>query len=633
MTREEIINNCLQSCADWGLIPTEFKQCMTWEEQVLWLQKFLTETVIPAFNENTAAYKDLKAYVENFFANLDVQEEIDNKLEEMFEDGTLTAVLGLTFPAITGESGVVNALLPYGDVRRYGAACDGETDDTDAVNYAIACAQIMNIPVRLHGKIYVSETINTHGVKMIGDKQPYASGAYYPNGIGYDYPKNVNDGASITFADYIETIPDGTCIVSDTASPILSTDYDKGFKLEKFGVYGWLRNTTQIGVEVNTDLEATYYNGHHEFNNFSVFNTGSYGIHLHSIETTTLDNLRVELTNSYGIYIEGLGSGIDTPSDYTTFKDCRIRHTRLAGIKFYNTMRKNIKFEHCNFNYIGQYDFGVCNDTYGERALPVDNDYIIYAIEIDGLDPVGGYNMRYLQAVNNYGEKTLGFIKTRNIETIAEYVDQCNAMTKGFTTSVACYLNTDVQYFTNTDIDYQTTDFNTIYRFTNLKEISTYRFITNQLKAVIADSVLFKESGKTGYKAFKTISGDTIFSKDNVIDYTNFYHYGSSSSSEQSVVADLGARLDVFLQRNQPTSSGQSYAIGLLSLSAAGNTSSPAVADLVAITRHNDKRLVTFLTHNLTASADTDGKVTVTVPAYKILTFQWLQEVYREAAS
>lgn len=93
MTRAEVINKCLQSCADWGLIPTEFKACMTWEEQVLWLQKFLCETVIPAFNANTEAYNEMKAYVENFFANLDVQEEINNKLDEMAESGALTDII------------------------------------------------------------------------------------------------------------------------------------------------------------------------------------------------------------------------------------------------------------------------------------------------------------------------------------------------------------------------------------------------------------------------------------------------------------------------------------------------------------------------------------------------------------
>ena len=94
------IQDCLQVCASWGLIPTEFRQCMTWEEQVLWLTKFLKEQVIPAVNEviteeNSlyASFQELKQYVDDYFENLDVQEEIDNKLEEMAESGELAEII------------------------------------------------------------------------------------------------------------------------------------------------------------------------------------------------------------------------------------------------------------------------------------------------------------------------------------------------------------------------------------------------------------------------------------------------------------------------------------------------------------------------------------------------------------
>lgn len=90
------IQNCLQACADWGLIPTEFKQCMTWEEQVLWLFKFLNNTVIPAVNTDiqnvetlSTEFAALSEHVDEYFDNLDVQEEINNKIEQMFEDGEL----------------------------------------------------------------------------------------------------------------------------------------------------------------------------------------------------------------------------------------------------------------------------------------------------------------------------------------------------------------------------------------------------------------------------------------------------------------------------------------------------------------------------------------------------------------
>lgn len=44
-------------------------------------------------NELVNAFNELKEYVDNYFNNLDVQEEIDNKLNEMASDGTLTRLI------------------------------------------------------------------------------------------------------------------------------------------------------------------------------------------------------------------------------------------------------------------------------------------------------------------------------------------------------------------------------------------------------------------------------------------------------------------------------------------------------------------------------------------------------------
>ena len=41
----------------------------------------------------TTAFNELKAYIDNYFENLDVQDEIDNKLDEMAEQGVLTDII------------------------------------------------------------------------------------------------------------------------------------------------------------------------------------------------------------------------------------------------------------------------------------------------------------------------------------------------------------------------------------------------------------------------------------------------------------------------------------------------------------------------------------------------------------
>ena len=73
--------------------------------------------------ELVTAYNQLLDYINNYFDNLDVQEEINNKLDNMAEDGTLIRLMA--------------EYLPYVSVDMYGAVGDGETDDTDAIQLAL----------------------------------------------------------------------------------------------------------------------------------------------------------------------------------------------------------------------------------------------------------------------------------------------------------------------------------------------------------------------------------------------------------------------------------------------------------------------------------------------------------------
>ena len=83
-----------------GELPTSYLISMTYEEQLIWLCNYLEKTVIPAINNNGEAveelqskYIELKNYVDHYFDNLDVQEEVNNKLDEMASDGTLAEII------------------------------------------------------------------------------------------------------------------------------------------------------------------------------------------------------------------------------------------------------------------------------------------------------------------------------------------------------------------------------------------------------------------------------------------------------------------------------------------------------------------------------------------------------------
>ena len=87
-------------CITLGMLPSSYKESLTYEEQLLWLFNYFEKTLIPAIDENAEAlkelqvyYEELKSYVEHYFDNLDVQTEIDNKLDEMAEQGQLADII------------------------------------------------------------------------------------------------------------------------------------------------------------------------------------------------------------------------------------------------------------------------------------------------------------------------------------------------------------------------------------------------------------------------------------------------------------------------------------------------------------------------------------------------------------
>ena len=94
------LNPFAKFCCTIGNLPTSYMISLTYEEQLLWLCNYLEKTVIPAVNTNAEAvaelqnlYVVLKNYVDNYFDNLDVQNEINNKLDEMAQDGSLANII------------------------------------------------------------------------------------------------------------------------------------------------------------------------------------------------------------------------------------------------------------------------------------------------------------------------------------------------------------------------------------------------------------------------------------------------------------------------------------------------------------------------------------------------------------
>ena len=105
-----------------GTLPSSFYASMSYYESMVWLYEYLKNQVIPTVNGNAAAVEELQekyiefssgiteevtdfksyingkvdeleTYMNNYFNNLDVQQEINNKLDAMALNGTLTNLI------------------------------------------------------------------------------------------------------------------------------------------------------------------------------------------------------------------------------------------------------------------------------------------------------------------------------------------------------------------------------------------------------------------------------------------------------------------------------------------------------------------------------------------------------------
>jgi len=75
------------------VIPLAFDESMSYYECLCAIYDYLINHITPAVNNNADAVTELQNYVANYFDNLDVQNEINKKLDDMVTDGTLDEII------------------------------------------------------------------------------------------------------------------------------------------------------------------------------------------------------------------------------------------------------------------------------------------------------------------------------------------------------------------------------------------------------------------------------------------------------------------------------------------------------------------------------------------------------------
>lgn len=141
---------------DWFL--EQFKELMeNWGAQKVDYEQFKLDvttefnTLSGKFDDLDEAFRDLKSFIENYFENLDVQTEINNKLDEMASDGTLSALIQPLFDEYKTD---IDAEVETQDGRI--SVLEGRMDTfaTLAEGSTTGDAELMDIRVGNDGYIY-----------------------------------------------------------------------------------------------------------------------------------------------------------------------------------------------------------------------------------------------------------------------------------------------------------------------------------------------------------------------------------------------------------------------------------------------------------------------------------------------
>lgn len=110
------------------VLPLVYDDSLSYYELLCKVVKYLNDVIADSdtVKENVQALKEaydqLQAYVNNYFNTLDLQDEVDKKLDEMAEDGTLDHLLNIHL-----TSGYINVI-------RAGAFNDGSTPTGEIIN-------------------------------------------------------------------------------------------------------------------------------------------------------------------------------------------------------------------------------------------------------------------------------------------------------------------------------------------------------------------------------------------------------------------------------------------------------------------------------------------------------------------
>lgn len=323
-------------------------------------------------NKITTDFNELQEYVDNFFTDLNVQEQINNKLDAMAESGELAEIINQEIFGELNERITTNTnnitdmafIKPSGDT----------TGETDLANIQNALDTYKKIRLAT-GNFYINDSIILKANYSI-------QGA----GVSSSIINCIGDISAIT-----RETDEQTAFINLQDIKIVADD-DETLTLTKTAIdFPCTLTEGHLGISYS-NIERVYIDGFYN------------GFFAEQFWCTTLKEIRCANVTNYGIFVGGRSNNILIEMPIVTYAENGVR---LATSTNHSTELTNINvvngdFEHCHY---GIYAYSV-------RGLSMKNTY-------------SEYNTRTFYCGNCPSAEFVGFYSTYD-ERLGEIVDGCH---------------------------------------------------------------------------------------------------------------------------------------------------------------------------------------------------------------
>lgn len=381
-------------------LPLAFDDSMSYYECLCALLKYINDTIVPDINNTNSGlselqtfYEELQIYVNNYFDSIDLQEEVNKKLDEMVEDGTISEIIN-------------NIIFYEVNVKLAGAKGDGTTDDTDVIQ------------------------------ALINEEKPlyFPAGTYKISGLTCNGKCNIRgDGRNQTVISSLDG--EVSCLID-------AENNTGGLSIKDLTING--NNVAEIGIKASKRTTGYTSTRRNIIDNVGIINCTEKGLYVGGV-SATVNNINIVNCNK-GIDVESYGVIIDN-SCVSQCIDYGIKLSNGNGYVSNNKIYLNKDGIICN-----GLSYCISNNTIEQNT---DNGIIFTDIsnsnDAEGNILLANGYYTDVQPTNNYEIKLDGY-NNKVSGIVIPYIEQWNSKRKaivqniyGFNNSIEITLSNSLQ--------------------------------------------------------------------------------------------------------------------------------------------------------------------------------------------